>query len=110
MRSNKMKNNLFLIGKSTKSGRLEIDILNDKVYLNEQEIYLTNTEFKMVKVMLIENRVVSRKEFLRRCFYSVNVTPQTVDVHIVRIRKALGNKIIETIHNEGYEIRNGGES
>jgi len=129
-----MKNNLLVIGQLTadqkniirtlndsvqfvnpRKGPFELDIINDKIFIidgQKREVPFTQTEFKMMKLMMLSDRIIGREEFLKKCFYSEEINSNSVVVHITRIREILGEYrgCIKTVINEGYEIRRGGKS
>ncbi|MDR0729737.1 MAG: response regulator transcription factor [Prevotellaceae bacterium] len=69
-----------------------IDFELKELFLDNQRIPLTKTEFEIV-AMLSENpdRIYSREEIIDRIWQETPyITERTVDVHITRLRKKLG--------------------
>ncbi len=77
---------------------------------NHEEIHLGPTEFKLLQFLMENpNRVYSREQLLDNVWgIGVYVDERTVDVHIRRLRKALGKyqleKVIRTIRGSGYSF------
>lgn len=77
---------------------------------NNDEIHLGPTEFKLLQfLMLNPGRVYSRDQLLDHVWgVGVYVDERTVDVHIRRLRKALGEyeleKVIRTVRGSGYSF------
>ncbi len=77
---------------------------------NNNEIHLGPTEFKLLLFLMQNpNRVYSREQLLDSVWgIGVYVDERTVDVHIRRLRKALGQynleKVIRTVRGSGYSF------
>ena len=91
-------------------GPLRIDLTSHEVTLNDNVIVIGPTEFRLL-VFLIENpnRVFSRESLLNQVWSrSKYVEERTVDVHILRLRKALAtgkfDRYIETVRGIGYRF------
>ena len=99
-------------------GALQIDTGKREVFVKNERIDLTYTEFELM-MYLIKNseRVVSRDELLDQLWgYTNGIETRTVDIHIGTLRKKLGEKgldVIKTIRSVGYrfaiQIERGGE-
>jgi len=95
-------------------GELRIDINSHHVSLNGKTIELGPTEYRLLVFMLENpNRVFSRESLLNQVWSrSVYVELRTVDVHILRLRKALASsdydKYIQTVRGIGYRLSNKG--
>lgn len=91
-------------------GDLRIDIACHEVTLKGKTIDLGPTEFRLLVFMLENpNRVFSRESLLNQVWNrSVYVEERTVDVHILRLRKALAkgkyDKYIQTVRGIGYRF------
>lgn len=82
-----------------------------QVTWNEQEIHLTNREFKMLQTLL-ENRniVLSRETLLEKvCGYDYMGETNVVDVYVRFLRSKIdevyGERMISTIRGVGYVIK-----
>jgi len=91
-------------------GTLTLDTSAMRVKVDNTEVTLGQTEFKLLQFFLNNpNRVFSREQLLDNV-WGVNtfVEERTVDVHILRLRKALKlhgiEKIIDTVRGTGYRL------
>lgn len=89
-----------------RAGDLEVDTVGQRVRIGGEEIRLTATEFKLLQHILEHPaRLLTREHLLSRVWdYSDEVESRTVDAHVRRLRKKLGEmgNIIETVHGAGY--------
>jgi len=85
-----------------------MDIDSHEVYVNNEEVFLTALEFKLLKQLVDRRgRVQSRDQLLADVWgYSSDVTTRTVDTHIKRLREKLGviGKYVQTIRGVGYKF------
>ena len=90
-------------------GDLMLDIDAHKVTVGLDRIELTLTEFNLLHDLLInKGRVRSREALLNHVWgYTFEGYERTVDSHIQRLRKKIGDrgKIIQTVRGIGYTIR-----
>ncbi|MGF1530586.1 MAG: response regulator transcription factor [Puniceicoccaceae bacterium] len=93
--------------------RLRIgNILADKdlhqLYVDQEPVLLTATEFKLVQLLMEnKNKVQSRQTLLSRVWnYEASTETRTVDTHIRRLREKLGKyaHVVETIRGVGYRM------
>lgn len=87
-------------------GNLEIDTVGQRVRIDGEELHLTTTEFKLLRYIL-ENHthLLTRERLLERVWgYADDIESRTVDAHVRRLRKKLGeySDLIETVHGSGY--------
>jgi len=92
-------------------GPFRVDRGARRVFLNEREIGLTSTEFKLLEFFLAHpGRAWSREQLLREIWGEQHfVTPRTVDVHIRRLREQIEDKPDEpgylvTVRGFGYRF------
>ena len=87
--------------------RLVVDFAAHRVTLDNQEVQLTLTEFKILSELLKQSGTVLTRERLReRALGNLNVTDRTIDVHMASLRKKL-NEVgdqIETVRGVGYRF------
>ena len=86
---------------------LKIDLELKELTIGEKKIPLTKTEFE-ITVLLSENpdRIFSRNEIIDRVWKEAPyVTERTVDVHITRLRKKLGDKASIISNRAGFGYR-----
>ena len=91
------------------AGPIVLDSDSRAVQLNGQPVSLRQVEFRLLKLFLAHpNRVFTRNELLDRVWgESVFVEERTVDVHIRRVRLALGpqyRNLITTVRGGGYKL------
>jgi len=91
-------------------GDLRIDQASHEVTLGEKPLDLGPTEYRLL-VFMIENpnRVFTRESLLNQVWSrSAFVEERTVDVHILRLRKALSvgdfDRYIQTVRGMGYRF------
>ena len=88
---------------------ITLNTVEKKVFRDENYIQVGPTEFRILKLLISNPRLVfSRDDLLKEVWgSSVYVEPRTVDVHIRRLRKALneyGPDYIRTIRATGYSL------
>jgi DNA-binding response OmpR family regulator len=89
-------------------GDIILDTRNKTVSVKEKDVDLRKKEYELLEyLMRNKNRTVSRCELLDHVWdYRSYTGSNTVDVHIKRIRDKILNKgIIETVHGQGYRIK-----
>jgi len=89
---------------------LRVDLLRHQVFLNDEELRLTATEFGLLTTLVEQpGRVFSREQLINRVLgETVVVIDRNIDVHIRSVRKKLGadSGLIETVRGVGYRIVN----
>jgi len=97
-------------GKAISAGKIELDSAACRVLVNDKEVKLGPTEYRLLKFLLTHaDRVYSRAQLLDRVWgANVYVEERTVDVHIRRLRKALTpfdcEDYIQTVRGAGYRF------
>jgi len=90
-------------------GDLMIDPEGYRAFLDEKDLDLTATEFKLLLALAKRHgRVATRDALLEEVWgYEFRGYERTVDTHVGRLRRKLGraNRCIETIRGLGYRIR-----
>ncbi|GGF96446.1 response regulator transcription factor [Paenibacillus abyssi] len=93
---------------SVKIGELRIMLQQRAVYLKEQPIELTPKEFDLLALLAAHlERVYTRDELLE-LVWSIDYAggTRTVDIHIQRLRKKLGQtyqELLQTVYGVGYK-------
>ena len=86
-----------------------VDLEAHRVIVDESEITLTATEFRLLtELVRNQNKVQSRDQLLDKVWgYQFNGYARTVDTHIRRLRQKLGpyGGWIETVRGVGYRFR-----
>ncbi len=90
------------------AGPLCIEPSHHRVFLNDEELKLTFSEFCILRILVSgRGRIFSRAELLDRLWKNDKaVTERTIDVHITSLRKKLkgyGN-MIKTVKGVGYRF------
>ncbi|MEO1041326.1 MAG: phosphate regulon transcriptional regulator PhoB [Pseudomonadota bacterium] len=99
-----------LVSDTVSCGDIEVDRTAHRVRRSGQEVHLGPTEFRLLDhLMQNPGRVFSREQLLNAVWGSdVFVEARTVDVHIGRLRKALGKhgdrNPIRTVRSAGYSL------
>ncbi len=89
---------------------LKLDPVSHRVMVNDQQVDMGPTEFKMLHFFMThQERVYSREQLLDNIWgTNVYVEDRTVDVHIRRLRKVLEvegfDKFIQTVRGAGYRF------
>lgn len=90
-------------------GILQVDIAGHRVWVDEGEVSLTALEFRLLTTLIKRRgRVQTREALLNHVWeMSGDVTTRTVDTHVRRLRKKLGqaSAYIETLRGVGYRFR-----
>ncbi len=92
---------------SLKFGNLKIDFVGHRVLIDQSEVPLTLTEFKILSELLRQgDRVLSREGLRERALGNLNVSDRTIDVHMAALRKKLGGfgDHIHTVRGVGYRF------
>ena len=92
-------------GKIDDSG-IAIDREKYKVYKDGNSVQLPRKEFELLSfIMSKPEKVFQRDEIMNKVWGSdVIVGDRTIDVHVRKLRKKLGDKHIETIKGVGYKF------
>ncbi len=97
---------------SLASADLEVDVDSRRIHCNGRDFALPPIEFNILRhLMKREGQLCSRSELIASAWpASAEVAPRTVDVHVGRLRKALGelpgcSAAIRTVHAAGYVFK-----
>lgn len=92
-------------------GSISLDLSKRRVISDSgDEIYLTDKEFDLLKLLIIKKGEIVNKETLCKLVWNLNFVPETniCEATIKNVRKKLeeitGKKFIKTIYGEGYTI------
>jgi len=95
-----------------KAGDLEVDTLNQKVFMNGEQLEMTRIQIKLIAYLLQHIDVPLSREHLLRNVWDKKSLPETrtVDAHINQLRKRLNldsNSAlkIDSVHGYGYCCR-----
>lgn len=105
---------------SSRFGKLSIDGTKHLVYLNEEIIHTTPTEFRLLGTLCSQpGTVFSREDLVSLLAHgdddgvpelTTHTNVRTVDSHVRSLRKKIGSHYIRTIHAVGYSFEPGEES
>ena len=91
-------------------GPLTLDTRGHHAAVGDDRIHVGPTEFRLLEVLMRNpNRAFDRSQLLDRVWgRNVYVEERTVDVHVLRLRKALTpfglDKIVQTVRGVGYRL------
>ena len=85
---------------------LRLDRLEKRVFRDTIEIQLGPTEFRLLEFFLTNpKRVFTRDQILENVWpNNINVETRTIDVHIRKLRKKIGDKYFKTVKGVGYKF------
>jgi two-component system phosphate regulon response regulator PhoB len=90
------------------AGPVMLDPVSCTVMLDQQRLEMGHAEFKLLKFFMAHpERVFSRSQLLDKVWGDhVVIEERTVDVHVLRLRKALkeAEKLIKTVRSVGYML------
>lgn len=88
-------------------GDVVIDFQAKEVRIGNETATLTKTEFEIIKLLASNpSRIFSREDVIERLWKDTPyITKRTVDVHITRLRKKLGDRATLIISRPGYGYR-----
>ncbi|MBX7077655.1 MAG: response regulator transcription factor [Nannocystaceae bacterium] len=96
-------------GTRLRFGRLQIDVDGHRVWIDDAEISLTALEFRLLLALAQRKGRVQTRDALLADVWEMNgeITTRTVDTHVRRLRKKLGDaaECIETLRGVGYRFR-----
>jgi two-component system alkaline phosphatase synthesis response regulator PhoP len=90
---------------------LRIDPASRRVWLDEEIVDLTPTEFDLLEALAQHHgRVLSREQLLQQVWgYDFYGEERVVDVHVGHIRQKLGGDYIATVRGVGYRFEDRGD-
>lgn len=95
--------------KSTSSNELLIDADAYQAFYKNESLYLTVSEFLLLKTLASEpSRVFNREQLIERIFHEDTfVNDRIIDAHVKNLRKKLPENYIKTIIGVGYQFNKG---
>jgi two-component system, OmpR family, phosphate regulon response regulator PhoB len=91
-----------------KAGPICIDCGSHRVTVNNSEIELTSTEFKLLLYLAEHRGRVMQRELLLQDVWGYNFVgdTRTVDTHVTRLRNKLGDAgdLVKTVRGFGYKL------
>ncbi len=92
------------------AGLVRLEPAGRRVYVGEDEVHLTATEFDLLAYLLARiGRVVTREQLLTEVWGHASVAgTRTVDVHVAQLRSKLGPASpVRTVRGVGYAAESG---
>ncbi|KEK23090.1 response regulator transcription factor [Bacillus gaemokensis] len=85
---------------------LKIDLIKSKVYKSDKELEITKTELELIKCFLNhKGTILTRKKLLDIVWgFDYFGDERTVDTHVRRLRKKIGENVIKTHRGLGYSL------
>ena len=85
---------------------LELNLNSYTLKVNNEPVDITVTEFRLLQGFIENpNQVLSRDQLMDLAYPEDNyATDRSIDCHIKRLRKKIGNELIETVYGAGYKI------
>ncbi|WP_300455319.1 phosphate regulon transcriptional regulator PhoB [Accumulibacter sp.] len=98
-----------LVKGTLSAGVIELDTVSYEARVSGQRITLTPTEFRLLRFLIANpGRVYSRQQLLDNVWGDqVYIEDRTVDIHIRRLRVALGpiaEQMVQTVRGAGYKL------
>jgi two-component system phosphate regulon response regulator PhoB len=94
-----------------RSGRLVLDPLSCSVRVGNHKVEVRHAEYRLLRFLLCHpGQVFSRTQLLEQLWEAhESLDQRTVDVHVLRLRKALGRakSLIKTVRGAGYMLSPG---
>lgn len=92
--------------KILKNGSIELDKVSHVLKRNKKVVRMTPLEFRIVELFLEHPGEIVNKELLAsKCWVKKpNVSGNTIEVYIKRIRDKLGASSVRTVHGVGYQM------
>lgn len=92
------------------AAELRMDLISHQVWHQEQEIPLTQQEYRLLEYLLQhQGQVISRALLAERVWDDPDISPGTVDVYIGYLRNKIdrpfGSQLIQTVRGLGYCLR-----
>jgi len=91
-----------------RSGRLVLDPLSCSVRVGNHKVEVRHAEYRLLRFLLCHpGQVFTRTQLLEQLWEAhASLDQRTVDVHVLRLRKALGRakSLIKTVRGAGYML------
>lgn len=96
-----------VIEQAPKDANIQIDFDQYLVIKDGKELVLPRKEFELLALLMSkQGRVFKREEIMNRVWGTdVVVGDRTIDVHIRKLRKKIGDKHIQTVKGVGYKFQ-----
>lgn len=100
------RNSISLQSKMESRSHFYIDRESYSVYINHQQISVSRKEFELLHLLASQpGKLFSREEIFQKVWSrNFNSNDRTIDVHILRLRRKLGENYIQTQKGLGYRF------
>jgi DNA-binding response OmpR family regulator len=90
-----------------RSGDLALDLRTRRAQVGGHQVDLSAREFALVEILLRHpGQVLAREQILSHVWgFDFDPGSNIVDVYVRRLRRKLGNELIETVRGMGYRLR-----
>lgn len=98
---------LISVDNTIQVNRLTLDPTTQQVYIDQQKIFLSPIEYKLLYFFMTHpERIYSRNQLLDYVWQQQDIDERTVDVHIRRLRQRLHycDCYIKTLRGSGYQF------
>lgn len=89
-------------------GNMIIELEKYRVFINDKEVFLTSTEFKILKLLATKQGWVFNREQILDYLWGDEkaVLDRTIDVHVKNLREKLAKKghLIKNVRGVGYKL------
>jgi DNA-binding response OmpR family regulator len=96
----------FFNGTLIKINNVYLDLKKQEVFIEKEKIKLTEKEYKILALLVVnKDRIIGREEIIRCFFSGIKTSYHLVNMHILNIRKKLGENLkLETVSGKGFVI------
>ena len=102
-----LRRNFKTAQKNIKIDDIEIDLIEKRVFLSDEEVVLTKKEYGILEYLVINRgRIVSIDELYEHIWSSGNeFTSNSIKVHLNRLRNKTSYNLIHNKRGEGYYVK-----
>lgn len=84
---------------------VEYDFLNKKLLISDDNINLTKQEIKFIELLIQKEGAIVAKEEIEQKVFSNDVHSNTIRNLVYRLRKKIGDRVVQTVKDRGYCIK-----
>ena len=85
-------------------GNIAVNQSAKQVFINEIEVELTQKEFHLLELLILNRGRIISRESIENSFYAYDaeVSSNVIQVYIHNLRRKLGKNIVRTVQGFGY--------
>jgi DNA-binding response OmpR family regulator len=85
-------------------GNIAVNQSAKQVFINEIEVELTQKEFHLLELLILNRGRIISRESIENSFYAydADVSSNVIQVYIHNLRRKLGKNIVRTVQGFGY--------